>query len=138
MSTKYKSAIDWIVWSVISFTALVCSIPIFMGETVLGIIIMAFFVLMELLGILGVYYEISGDVLIVHSFCRKEIYPIDEIKEIKPTKSWLAAPASSLTKRIAITFNRGVKRGSLPLIISPEKQHEFTRQLLLINGKIKI
>lgn len=135
--TRYNSEIDWLAWTVIIFTALICSIPIFLGLMALGVVLIVFFVLLELVAFYGTYYEICEDELIIRSFYRKEIYPIDEIKEIKPTDSWLAAAASSLTKRIAITFNRGIKRGSLPLIISPRNQIEFIRQLQSINGNIE-
>ncbi|WP_290147489.1 PH domain-containing protein [uncultured Duncaniella sp.] len=64
--------------------------------------------------------------------------PIDKIKEIKPTKSVLSSPATSLTHRLAITFtNRKILKSSIPLIISPVRQEEFIRHLLSINPEIK-
>ena len=137
-TSTYNSHVDWFAWVIVAFTAAVCSLPIFMGETVLGLLLIALFVMMELVAFYGISYHISGDELTVKSFARRVCYPISEITEIQPTNSWLAVPASSLTKRIAISFNRGVLPGSIPLIISPAHQDKFISQLLSINPSIKV
>lgn len=86
----------------------------------------------------GIYYRIDGDKLIVYSFFIPTAYPIDKIKEIKPTKSVLSAPATSLSHRLAITFtDRQILKSSIPLIISPVRQEEFIQHLLSINPEIR-
>jgi hypothetical protein len=91
-----------------------------------------------LVTLLSIYYRIDGDKLVVYSFFIPASYPIDKIKEIKPTKSVLSSPATSLTHRLAITFtDRKILKSSMPLIISPARQDEFIRQLLSINPGIK-
>lgn len=87
---------------------------------------------------LSIYYRIDGDKLVVYTFFIPTAYPIDEIKEIKPTKSVLSSPATSLTHRLAITFtDRKILKSTTPLIISPVRQEEFIRQLLAINSEIE-
>ena len=98
----------------------------------LAVIIAVFFVLIEVAAFLSTYYEVSGRELIIHSSFKVITYPIDNITDIKPTNSWLAAPAASLGKRIAITFtDKDI------LIISPAKQSEFISRLLSINPEIQ-
>lgn len=85
----------------------------------------------------SIYYKIDGNKLVVYSFFIPTAYPIDKIKEIKPTKSILSSPATSLTHRLAITFtDRKILKSSIPLIISPVHQDVFIRQLLSINPDI--
>lgn len=87
---------------------------------------------------LGIYYRIDGNELVVYTFFIPTDYPIDKIKSIKPTKSILSAPATSLTHRIAITFtDRKVLKSSMPLVISPVSQEEFIAQLRNINPNIE-
>lgn len=91
-----------------------------------------------LLTLIGIYYRIDGDKLVVYTFVIPTAYPIDKIKEIKPTKSVLSSPATSLTHRLAITFtDRKILKNSIPLIISPVRREEFIRKLLTINPEIK-
>jgi len=91
-----------------------------------------------LLTFIGIYYRIDRDKLVVYSFFVPTAYPIDKIKEIKPTRSVLSSPATSLSHRLAITFtNRNILKSSIPLIISPMRQEEFIRHLLSINPEIK-
>ena len=81
-------------------------------------------------GFIGTYYRIDGNKLVVYSLFIPTAYPIDKIKEIKPTKSVLSAPATSLSHRLAITFtDRKILKSYIPLIISPVRQEEFIRQL---------
>ena len=108
-------------------------------NVLLAIIMTALFVMIEVCAFLSTYYVISGDELKVHSSFRVTTYPIAAIREIKPTNSWLAAPAASLSNRIAVTFTResGLNR-SIPLIISPSRQAEFIRRLQSINPEIDV
>ena len=87
---------------------------------------------------LSIYYRIDGDKLVVYTFFIPTAYPIDKIKEIKPTKSVLSSPATSLSHRLAITFtDRKILKSSIPLIISPVRQDEFIRQLLSPKSSIE-
>lgn len=91
-----------------------------------------------LLTLVGIYYRIDGDKLVVYTFFIPTSYPVEKIKDIKPTKSVLSSPATSLTHRLAITFSdRKILKSSIPLIISPVRQEEFIRQLLSINPEIR-
>ncbi len=91
-----------------------------------------------LLTLLGCYYRIDGENLVVYSFFIPTVYPINKIKSIKPTKSILSAPAISLIHRIAITFtDRKVLKSSMPLVISPVRQDEFIVQLRSTNPDIE-
>jgi hypothetical protein len=102
--------------------------------TIICLVMLAF----VMVTFLSIYYRIDGDKLVVYTFFIPTTYSIDKIKEIKPTKSVLSSPATSLTHRLAITFtDRKILKSSIPLIISPVLQDEFIRQLLSINPKIK-
>lgn len=138
-ATIYYSAWDWMTVLIIMATVLVCLFSIISINVVLAITITVFLVLIEVAAFLGTYYEINDDELIVHSSFKVIKYPIAKIKKIKPTNSWLAAPAASLSKRIAITFtDKTILRNSTPLIISPVRQSEFIQQLSLINPNIEV
>lgn len=137
--TKYESRWDASTWGLLLLVFLVCMWPVLLGEwvgpiiTTVGLLIM-FFVLFR-----GTYYRISGDKLVIYQFFSPTALPIDKIAEIKPTKTILAAPATSLTHRIAIKFSdRKVLKSSAPLIISPVRLDEFIAQLTAINPAIKV
>lgn len=137
--TIYYSAWDWLPWSILAFTIIVCIVSTISVSVELAIIMTAIFVLIEVAAFISTYYEVRGNELLVHSSFKVITYPIEKIKEIKPTNSWLAAPASSLSKRIVITFiDKTVRRNSIPLIISPARQSEFIEQLLSINPEIVV
>lgn len=133
----YSSAWDWLPWSVIILTVAVCLVSAAHVNVLLAVIMALFFAAVEVAAFLSTYYEIEGDELVVHSSFKVIRYPVDCIRMIERTDSWLAAPAASLTRRIAITFtDRRIMRGSIPLIISPARQSDFIRQLLSINPGI--
>ena len=91
-----------------------------------------------MLTLLSIYYRIDGDKLVVYTFFIPKAYPIDKIKEIKPTKNILSSPATSLTHRLAITFTDWkILKSTIPLIISPVRKEEFIQQLLSINPEIQ-
>lgn len=139
---KFNSRWDGSTWFILGFVAVlvaVCSIvPGFTDDGIGPVIIcMAVFAFI-IVSLLGIYYRIDGDKLIVYSFFIPKAYPIDKIKEIKPTKSLLSAPATSLTHRLAISFtDRKIMKSTMPLVISPVRQDEFIRRLLAINPEIK-
>ncbi len=135
--TRYNSRWDVSTWVILVFSIAACIWPLFIEFNIAPIIIGVGMLALLLVLFLGCYYKVDGYNLVVYQFFRPTILPIDKIKEIKPTKTWLAGPATSLTHRIAITFvDRKVLKSSEPLIISPVRQTEFIRQLLSINPNI--
>ncbi len=136
--TRYNSMWDGSTWFILGLVAVYCVATCFLDDgiwpTIICIVMLAF----VLVTFLSIYYRIDGDKLVVYSFFIPTAYPIDKIKEIKPTKSVLSSPATSLTHRLAITFtDRKILKSSIPLIISPVHQEEFIRHLLSINPEIK-
>lgn len=110
----------------------------FLDTGYITFIICVFNTIFILLAFIGIYYKISGKALIVYSFFIPKAYPIDKIKEIKPTKSVLSSPAASLKYRLAITFtDKLILKSNDPLIISPVRQDEFIARLSAINPNIK-
>ena len=136
--TKYNSMWDESTWFILGLVAVCCVGPCFLDDgiwpTIICIVMLAF----VLVTFLSIYYRIDGNKLVVYSFFIPTAYTINKIKEIKPTKSVLSSPATSLTHRLAITFtDRKIIKSSIPLIISPVRQEEFIRHLLSINPEIK-
>ena len=136
--TKYNSMWDESTWFILGLVAVCCVVPCFLDDgiwpTIICIVMLAF----VLVTFLSIYYRIDGNKLVVYSFFIPTAYPINKIKEIKPTKSVLSSPATSLTHRLAITFtDRKIIKSSIPLIISPVRQEELIRHLLSINPEIK-
>jgi len=136
---RYDSAWGWSAAAVIGFAALVCFAPLLSGFdwTVAGIAAICF--LLILCPFCGTYYKIvEGNLIVYYCFYSKK-YPVAKIAEIRPTKTWLSAPAISLSKRIAITFSdRNVLKSSMPLVISPAKQKDFIAHLRSLNPDIKL
>ncbi len=135
---RYNSMWDGSTWFILGMVAVCCVVPCFLDDgiwpTIISIVMLAF----VLVTFLSIYYRIDGDKLVVYSFFIPTTYPIDKIKEIKPTKSVLSSPTTSLTHRLAITFtDRRILKSSIPLIMSPVHQEEFIRHLLSINPAIK-
>ena len=136
--TRCNSRWDGSTWFILGIVAACCIVPCFMDNgiwpTIICLVMLAFILLI----FISIYYRIDGDKLVVYQFFIPTAFPIDKIKEVKPTKSVLSAPATSLTHRLAITFtDRKVLKSSMPIIISPVRQEEFIRQLLSVNPKIK-
>lgn len=78
-------------------------------------------------------YTIEDDKLYVGSVIRKgDVYDINKLISIKPTRSILSAPASSL-RRIKLDFGVGKA-----LVISPAAQDIFIEEILRINPKVKV
>lgn len=134
----YRSRWDLWTWLIVIFMEICCLLPCFAG---VGFIVSSILVIISILFLLlfiGTYYRIEGNELIVYVFFRPSAFPIDKIKEIRPTSSMLSSPATALTKRIAISFtDRSILKSADPLIISPVHKDDFIRQLLFINPKIK-
>ena len=136
--TRYNSKWDGSTWFILGLVAVCCAVPYFLDDGIWPTIICLVMLAFVLVTFLSIYYRIDGDTLVVYSFFIPTAYPIDKIKEIKPTKSILSSPATSLSHRLAITFtDRKILKSTTPLIISPVHQEEFIRSLLSINPQIK-
>ena len=136
--TRYNSRWDESTWFILGLVAVCCVVPCFMDDGIWPTIICLMMLAFVLVTFLSIYYRIDGDKLVVYTFFIPKAYPIDKTKEIKPTKSALSSPATSLTCRLAITFtDRKILKSYIPLIISPVRQEEFIRQLLSVNPEIK-
>lgn len=136
--TKYNSMWDGSTWFILGLVAACCLMPCFIDHSLWLVILCLAMLAFVLLTFIGIYYRIDGDKLVVYSFFVPTAYPIDKIKEIKPTKSVLSSPATSLSHRLAITFtDRKILKSSIPLIISPVHQEKFIQQLHSVNPQIK-
>lgn len=138
--TKYASRWDASTWLLLLFAVLVCIWPVLLDGDWVGPVIVTVGMVVLFIGLfLGTYYRIDGDKLIVYQFFTPTAFPIDKISEIRPTKTILAAPATSLTHRIAVKFSdRKVLKSSDPLVISPVREEEFIEQLMAVNPNIKV
>lgn len=136
--TRYNSQWDGSTWFILGLVAVCCAIPYFMNDGIWPTVICLSTLAFVLVTFLSIYYKIDGNNLVVYTFFVPTAYPIDKIKEVKPTKSVLSAPATSLNHRMAITFTeRKILKSTIPLIISPVHQEDFIRQLLTINPNIQ-
>ena len=138
--TRYALRWDASTWVLLLLMVLVCIWPILLDSDWVGPVIVAVGMVTSFIGLfLGTYYRIDGDKLVIYQFFRPTALPIDKISEISPTKTILAAPATSLTHRIAIRFlDRKVLKSSAPLVISPVHEDKFVAQLTAINPNIKV
>lgn len=137
--TRYASRWDTSTWMLLLLMAVCCLWPVLLGEWVAPVIVFVGLLVLFVGLFLGTYYRIDGDKLVIYQFFSPTALPIDKISEIRPTKTILAAPATSLTHRIAIKFSeRSVLKSSEPLIISPVREDKFIAQLQAINPNIKV
>lgn len=135
---RFNSQWDIYTWLILLFVVLVCLWPILLDVWLIPVILSVVFAAFIIVAFLGTYYVVDRDKLIIYSLFIPSVFPIDKISEIKPTKSLLAAPATSLTHRIAIKFSdKKILKSSMPLIISPVRQKEFVDVLLAVNPNIK-
>lgn len=135
---RYNSRWDGSTTAMLGAIVIACLWPVLLDDWILPMAICAVMLVFVLLALLGCYYRIDGESLVVYSFFIPTAYSIKKIKSIKPTKSILSAPAISLIHRIAITFtDRKVLKSSMPLVISPVRHDEFIAQLLIINPDIE-
>lgn len=110
----------------LGMVAACCLVPCFLDHSLWLVTLCLAMLAFVLLTFLSIYYWIDGNKLVVYSFFIPTAYLIDKIKEIKPTKSVLSAPATSLSHRLAITFtDRKILKSTIPLIISPARQVEY-------------
>ncbi len=135
---RYNSRWDGSTWFILGLVAVCCVVPCFLDDGIWPTIICLVMLAFVLLTFFSIYYRIDGDKLVVYTFFIPKAYPIDKIKDIKPTKNILSSPATSLTHRLAITFtDRKILKSTTPLIISPVRKEGFIQQLLSINPEIQ-
>ena len=134
---RYNSRWDGSTWFIIGLVAAGGVIPCFMDDGIWPVVICLAMLIFVLVSFLSIYYRIDGDNLVVYTFFRPTAYPIGKIKDIRQTDSVLSAPATSLTRRLAITFtDRNILKSTMPLIISPVRQEEFICRLQAVNPEI--
>lgn len=133
----YKSRIDWWCWLSLIFmvgTAIVVALdstwwvalPV-CGTIAVGILL-----------IMGCWYEIDGNQLVVYQFFRPNRFPINKISEVKKTIGYLATAGMS-SRRVSIKFiDRSVLKSSMPLEISPKDRDKFISSLRTINPNFKL
>lgn len=137
--TRYNSRWDTSTWTILALVAVCCLANCFLDEGMAPLIICLVMLIFTLICFLSIFYRIDGNNLVIYQFFIPKTYPIDKIKEVKPTKMWLSAPATSVKHRIAIDFSDPkILKGTIPLIISPAKRTEFIDQLLSVNPNISI
>ena len=86
--------------------------------------------------ILGCWYEIDGDTLIIYQFFMPQRIHISKIKEVKNTVGYLATAGMS-AQRVSIKLSdRRVLKSSMPIEISPKNRDAFIAQLQSINPNI--
>ena len=135
---RYNSMWDGSTWLILGLVTACCLAPCFIDHSLWLVTLCLSMLAFVLLTLIGIYYRIDEDKLVVYTFFVPTAYPINKIKEIKPTKSVLSAPATSLSHRLAITFtDRKILKSHMPLIISPSRQEDFIKLLLSINPEIK-
>lgn len=136
--TRYGSLWDGSTWLIVAIVAACCVIHLLIDRGVVAVVISVVMLSLFVVALRSIYYRIDGDKLVVYQFFIPTVYPIDKIKEVKPTKSMLSAPATSLSGRLAVTFtDKKILKSTIPLIISPEHRQEFIRQLLSVNPDIR-
>ncbi|MDE6028263.1 MAG: PH domain-containing protein [Muribaculaceae bacterium] len=137
--TRYNSKWDASTWSILALIAACCLINLLIDDGIWPIMICFIMLLFTLVCFLSIFYRIDGNNLVVYQFFMPKAYPIDKIREIKPTKMWLSAPATSIKYRIAIEFtDRSVLKSTIPLIVSPSRREEFINALISVNPDIEV
>ncbi|MDE6297750.1 MAG: PH domain-containing protein [Muribaculaceae bacterium] len=138
--TLYRSKWDGSTWLMIALIFICCILPfIFDDDGLLPAIVCFIVLLFTILTFTGIYYRIDGNNLVVYQFFFPTSFPIDKITDIRKSKSFLSAPATSLKHRIEIRFSdRSILKSVMPLIISPATQSDFINELLKINPNIKV
>lgn len=135
--TKYYSRIGWWVW---------LTIAVFIAVSVVVIIDTSWYISLPICGsmficilsVVGCWYEIDGDQLVVYQFFRPNRFPIDKIAEVKKTTGMLATAGMSC-RRVSVKFtDRSVMKSAMPLEISPKDRDGFMGRLKEINPNIEV
>lgn len=133
----YKSGIDWWMWLVLIFVAGVI-IAIAIDSTLWVALPTCGVMIFCILLMVGCWYEIDGNQLVVYQFFRPHRFPIDKISEVKKTTGILATAGMSV-RRVSIKFaDRSVMKSSMPLEISPKDRDKFISHLKETNPNINI
>lgn len=135
--TVYKSKIDWWMWGcILIMIASACYVVVETNWWValpLGGSFLIFVVF-----IVGCWYEIDGDELVVYQAFKPHKFPISKIESVKKTVGYLATAGMS-SRRVSIKFSdRKVMKSAMPLEISPKDRNGFMAHLQVINPNIKI
>lgn len=131
----FRSKIDWWVWCVIVF-AIGIVVVVALDSTWWATLLCGGAMLSCLLPILGCWYEIKGNQLVIYQFFRPHKFPIDKIAEVKKKTGYLATAGMS-SRRVSIKFSdRSVLKSSMPLEISPKDRDGFIATLKAINPSI--
>ena len=133
----YKTRIDWWMWLVLIFVAGV-TIAIAIDSTLWVALPTCGVMIFCILLMVGCWYEIDGNQLVVYQFFRPHRFPIDKISEVKKTTGILATAGMSV-RRVSIKFaDRSVMKSSMPLEISPKDRDKFISHLKETNPNINI
>lgn len=133
----YNSRIDWWMWLVLIFVAGV-TIAIAIDSTLWVALPTCGVMIFCILLMVGCWYEIDGNQLVVYQFFRPHRFPIDKISEVKKTTGILATAGMSV-RRVSIKFaDRSVMKSSMPLEISPKDRDKFISHLKETNPNINI
>lgn len=81
--TRYNSRWDASTFLMLALVIAVCIWPVFIEVDVWFIVLTFFFIGLILFIMLGIYYRIEGDKLIVYQFFRPTVFSIAKISEIK-------------------------------------------------------
>lgn len=133
----YKSRIDWWCWLTLIIMVGV-AIAVALDSTWWVALPVCGMMIVCILLMVGCWYEIDGDQLVVYQFFRPNNFPINKISEVKKTIGYLATAGMS-SRRVSIRFSdRSVLKSSMPLEISPRHRDKFISMLREINPDIKI
>ena len=136
--TIYRSKIDWWVWLVtVGFLVVIWLSAIGMSWWYVVFVCGSMTLLYAWL-MLGCWYEIDGEYLVIYQFFRPTRLPISKIKAVKKTSGYLATAGMSHL-RVSISFtDRSVLKSFAPIEISPKDRDGFMAQLQSINPGIEI
>ena len=137
-NTVYRSRTDWWVWLVTAFFLAVIWISAIGMSWWYVVFVSGGMTLLYAWLMLGCWYEIDGDDLVIYQFFRPTRLPISKIKEVKKTSGYLATAGLSHL-RVSISFtDRTVLKSYAPIEISPKDRDGFMAQLKSINPDIEI
>lgn len=130
----FRSKVDlWIVLLIYGLT-LASVVPLFCVDFSIAVLVIVCVVLLFCtLLLFNIKYVVDGKLLIIKVLFISIEYSIDNIREIKSTKTFLSAPAASLD-RIEIVF-----KDKSSVVISPARKTDFVEKLrILCSHEIKI
>lgn len=133
----YRSKIDW--WAWLCFVG----VPALLWITAIdmpwwySVFICGGMTALCLVAVLGCWYEIADDELVIYQFFRPTYIPVSKIKDVKKTTGYLATAGMS-RRRVAIRLSdRSVLKSYAPVEISPKDRDGFIARLIAMNPSIK-